>query len=111
MVSGEFTDRTRMLIHDRAGRRCEVCGLTGATQIHHRQPRGMGGSGAQGIRSAANGLLVHTGCHQRIENNRSKSYLLGHLVKRGQQPEEVRVRLWDGWWYLTGDGQRVSPHS
>lgn len=111
MASGEFTDKTRDLIKDRAGQRCEVCGLTGTTQIHHRQPRGMGGSAARPIRSAANGLLVHVDCHRRIEINRAKAYLLGHLVHRGDDPEQVRVRLWDGWWYLTGDGQRVSPHS
>lgn len=106
MASGEFTDKTRSLIRLRAAGRCEVCGLTGAYQIHHRQPRGMGGSGAEPIRSCANGLFVHDHCHRKIEANRTKSYLLGHLVHRWSSPEDTHVRLWDGWWYLTADGQR-----
>ena len=109
MASGEFTDKTRTLIYARADGRCEVCGLVGPSQIHHRQPRGMGGSGQTATRSAANGIAVHADCHRRIELNRAKSYLLGHLVHKWDDPEIIPVRLWDGLWVLTSDGQRAAP--
>lgn len=100
-----FSTKTRDLIHARAQNRCEVCGAYSLSpQIHHRQPRGMGGSRKEEVGSAANGLLVHFQCHQKIELNRAKSYLLGHLVKSGMQPESTPVRLWRGWFLLTADG-------
>lgn len=106
MSGGEFTDKTRKAITDRADKRCEVCGSIGATQIHHRQPRGMGGSKQPATRSAANGIYIHADCHRRIELNRAKSYLLGHLVRMNFLPNETPIRLWDGWWVLDDDGGR-----
>lgn len=108
MGSGDFTDKTRKAVVQRANARCEVCGLTGASQIHHRKPRGMGGSGRREVRSAANAIYVHAACHRRIEANRTKAYLLGHLVHAWQQSESTAIRLWDGWFLLTSDGDRLT---
>lgn len=108
MAKGAFTEKTRRVIIERAKGRCEVCGLVvNYGQIHHRQPRGMGGTSSRGIESAANGLYVHPSCHRKIEMNREKSYLLGHLVRTGASPEEAQVRLWDGWFVLSATGKRT----
>jgi len=108
MGSGEFTEVTRTLIKTRAGQRCEACGarIEGSGQIHHRQPRGMGGSRRQETRSAANGVYVHPRCHAEIESRRKRSAALGFLVGVGRSTEEAPIRLWDGWWLLLPDGSR-----
>src|SRR6056300_1190773 len=73
-------------------------------QIHHRKPRGMGGTKDPASRSAANGLLVHFRCHERIERNREESYAFGWLVLQTQDSHETPVRLHHGWFLLNDDG-------
>jgi len=108
MASGRFTEVTRAAIIERADRRCEIDGIRLTNgQIHHRQPRGMGGSRLLQISSAANGLLLHPGCHAKVESDRTRSYMMGWLVRRGIQPHSREVKLWDGWFILTADGLRL----
>lgn len=109
MASGKFSEQTRQAIRDRAQGRCERCGLyvDYGAQIHHRQPRGMGGTSRKEIESAANGLYVHSGCHALIESNRKQARRTGFLVPMGYTPETYPVRLWSGWWFLTEDGRRL----
>lgn len=105
MNDGAFSTVTRARIHARAKGRCEVCGARMSTgQIHHRQPRGMGGTRNDGKASAANGLWVHPMCHTRIEMYRERGLLRGWLVKQTDDPLTVAVKLWDGWWLLDDDG-------
>lgn len=102
----KFTESVRELIKLRAAGRCEICGsrVLGG-HIHHRQPRGMGGSRKDESKgSAANGLYIHPGCHVTVEMSRSRALDQGWLMKQGQEPTEVPVRLWDGWWLLADDG-------
>lgn len=108
MAKGAFTERTRDIIKERAGHACEICGLSmGLGQIHHRQPRGMGGTRLLSRSSAANGLYVHPKCHAMIESQRERAYTMGWLVRTGYEPVATRVRLSDGWFLLTDDGQRL----
>jgi 5-methylcytosine-specific restriction enzyme A len=106
MASGEFSERTRRLIRLRAQGRCEVCGqvIQREGQIHHRRPRGMGGTSNRAIESPANGLYLHHSCHHRIEMNREKARLLGHLLRPGARAEDTKVYLWNGWFILDGEG-------
>ncbi len=102
----KFTESVRALIKLRANNRCELCGsrLLGG-HIHHRQPRGMGGSRTvESKGSAANGLWIHPGCHMTIELSRARALDKGWLIKQGQDPASTPVRLWDGWWLLADDG-------
>jgi len=111
MGDGSFTEKTRDLIRNRAKHGCEICGLTmHIGQIHHRQPRGMGGTRKQSARSAANGLYVHSKCHLMIESERNRAYQMGWLVRSGYEPASTEVLLWDGWFVLTVDGLRL-PYS
>jgi 5-methylcytosine-specific restriction protein A len=102
----KFSDATREAIKIRSGLRCDLCGArTTGGQIHHRQPRGMGGSKYDDVKgSSANGLYVHPHCHEEIESNRLRAISHGWLVVQADDPRKVPVRLWDGWWLLADDG-------
>lgn len=105
---------TRLTVLTRAHLRCEVCDgdLSAGMSVHHRKPRGMGGTRDEGINGLANLLAVcgsgTTGCHGWIEVNRSESRARGLLVYRNDDPEQVPFQDSRGrWWLLTGDGRRV----
>ena len=112
----------RLVIISRAGGSCEVCGQPvalidggevtpiSAFSVHHRQPRGMGGSSVEAINTAPNLLLVcgsgTTGCHYLIESQRALSYSNGWLVQRPTNPATVPVLIFAGVRvYLTTDGR------
>lgn len=108
----KFTEKTRNVIRERAGGRCELCGVgVSMGQIHHRQARGMGGTVRVEARSPANGLYLDMKCHERIERNRSEAYENGWLVHKWESSEERPVKMFDGWYMLAGDGslERLSP--
>ena len=103
----KFSQKTRDLIHHRAKGKCEKCGIPlpgGLAQIHHRRPRGMGGTNRKETASAANGLYVHLKCHMDIESNRTAALDNGWLVPQVAEPKDVPVKLWNGWFLLTPEG-------
>ena len=106
MAGGKFTEKTRDLIKQRAKGRCELCGtpLPTAAQIHHRRPRGMGGTTTEESRSPANGLWLHFRCHERVERNREHAVEMGWLVPQAHDPAEVPVFLAVGWVLLSPEG-------
>jgi hypothetical protein len=96
----------------RAGYYCEICGAdlmnNTPVSLHHRLPRGMGGSSHPDRHSSSNLMAVcgtgTTGCHGVIESYRAQAYEHGWLVRRGQDPAEVEVLIWrQGWVRLTKD--------
>jgi hypothetical protein len=97
-------------VHTRANRRCERCGTDWSDfwSMHHRRPRGMGGSKRPEVNAASNILLLcgsgTTGCHGWVESNREEAYELGLLVHKWQMPVEVPVTLWHGTFLLDDDG-------
>lgn len=111
--------RTKQLVADRAGYCCEVCGLAlhdglgwrEAHSFHHRRPRAMGGTRDKVANSPANLLLLCgsgiTGCHGRIERERSTAFIYGWLVRQGDDPAQAPVWTWscdDSPVLLTVDG-------
>jgi hypothetical protein len=104
------------LVLERAQYSCEVCdGELGHVRglhwsLHHRVPRGMGGTTSPMANSPANLLLVcgsgTTGCHAVIEHNRSGARAAGWLLSHGQDPLQVPVLLERGlrWQLLTAEG-------
>lgn len=86
---------------------CALCGvaLNGHGQIHHRQPRGMGGSGKRRD-TLGNMIHIHASCHEIIESNRTAAYKYGWLVQRGADPDEVEM-LYKFKWQLIGEGHEV----
>lgn len=83
----------------RAQNRCERCGTADAYRwsLHHRKPRGMGGTKNPLINSPANLLLLcgsgTEGCHGWVESHREESYESGLLVHRNDDPDEIPVTL------------------
>ena len=107
MAGGQFSAATTALIEARAKGLCEYCGRPAETyQIHHRRPRGMGGTKRPSM--AANGVLVHGWCHTRIEHNRSESRELGFLLYQGDNPEMIPVLINQEWVRLCDDGTKAA---
>jgi hypothetical protein len=90
---------TRALVIARAGGVCEVCGEkpTRDGSIHHRRPRGMGGTRNPEINSPTNLMYLcgsgTTGCHGWIESNRNDARVLGYLLRSGDDALETPVLL------------------
>jgi hypothetical protein len=109
-------EQVRHFLVVRSGGRCEArtpwCfGLAGRIEhlprsrvsIHHRRPRGMGGTGRADVHSLANLLLICgdgvQGCHGFLERFREVAEARGYLVaKEGRRsdPAEVPVTLPSG---------------
>lgn len=102
----------------RAGARCEVCGVDLSDDrdysIHHRQPRGMGGSryesnGPERLLLLCGSATSPDGCHQLVESQRALAYANGWLVRKPTDPADVPVELWHGRRLLTADGRYEEP--
>ena len=91
--------------------RCASSVLGATHSIHHRLPRGRGGSNdpTNLITLCGSGT---TGCHGWVESYRRHAYMAGLLVPTGSDPATVAVQGHDGWWLLAADGSRTSsaPH-
>jgi hypothetical protein len=78
--SGQISTITRAAVLERDGLACVRCGISVAASprsIHHRQPRGMGGTRGPEIHRLSLLVLVcgtgTTGCHGEIESRRSEA--------------------------------------
>ena len=99
------TKQIRQAVLERDEGRCVVTGEYlvdvdtgnpfGQFSVHHRTPRGMGGSKDPKIASVSNLLLLSgtgtTGAHGKIESNRSWAVDEGFIVPRWQDPALVPV--------------------
>lgn len=105
-----FSKPVRDVVHARSGGRCERCGENQAVQVHHRRPRGMGGSSREDTNTPANALHLCVACHQHIESNRDEAHSLGWLVRQHHSPSVAPV-FWRGEWrWLDDDGAaNVAP--
>lgn len=112
-----FSPLVRKQIQDRAGRdgftsRCEKCGWwISDNQIHHRRPRGAGGSRRLDTNLASNGVNLCPPCHDDIESNRSEASDKGWLIsqhRKGITPREIPVEMHDGTYLLDDDGHKYS---
>ena len=95
MTGAEFSQATKRVVADRAGRLCEagvpyVCAGRGA-DFHHRRPRGAGGTSSSSLGAASNCLLLCRPCHDWIESNRAVALERGWLVGSGDDPAVVPV--------------------
>lgn len=114
-MSSGIPERTRILVAEsRDDGMCRRCGRPGES-IHHRIPRGMGGSRDPKINSPANLVLVcghgTAGCHGHIESHRSEAYLSGWLVHRTEDPESIPLLDLAGVaWCLTSDGLAIPSY-
>lgn len=91
-----FTAHAKELILSRSGGNCEVmakgCGYT-ATDIHHRRPRGMGGTTRPDSNIVSNGIAVCRHCHMWCESERNWARDNGFLVRLDADPAGSPI-----WW-------------
>lgn len=88
-----------------------LTGWDGAS-VHHRTPRGMGGSKNPALSQPANLLLLCgsgvTGCHGWTESNRTKATDRGLLVRRRHDPAEVPFAdIYGQQWLLDNQGGKA----
>ena len=90
----------RMRDHDR----CARCGVIVAHRrrgidwsLHHRRPRGMGGTRNPGIHSPANLVILcgsgTTDCHGWVESNRTAATLEGFLISHLSTDDPAAVAI------------------
>ena len=105
----KFPNNIKELVAERAGWSCEVCGKpVTSPQIHHRRPRGMGGTRRKDSASPANALFLDMECHTWIESNRYTSLTQGFLISQSAVPSGEKFRHHEGWKYLTDAGGYIS---
>lgn len=113
-----LTDEIRMTLHMlavRTGQRCEWCGKPiqrmEPSSMHHRRPRGAGGTLREDVHSLAVLVLVHghgtLGCHRDMEVSRDDAKARGflithHLTREPIDPASVPLVL--------ASGRRVGLH-
>lgn len=106
--SGAFTPAARAAILTATLDRCAGCGSTWNLSIHHRRPRGMGGTSNVLIEQPWNGLALCgdgvRGCHGWAESHRDTARLLGWLTPTPTPDAPCWTRVW-GWvvWVLLDD--------
>ena len=95
-------DEIRQAVMDRDNRRCVVCRIGVATDIHHRQRRREGGH------SLANCVAMDRVCHGRVHNQPKWARDNGWIVSVYDDPSGVPMRWQGALMYLGYDGS-VNP--
>lgn len=91
IVTG-FSADVRAQLMKRSSGVCEVCGNARAEEMHHRRPRGMGGSKRTETNTASAGIHICSACHSMIERHRNIAMLCGWLVSQYEdEPASVPV--------------------
>ena len=101
---------TREQVRWRDRDRCRRCGKP-TWQIHHRKPRGMGGTRDPLINSPANLVLLcgsgTTGCHGWVESHRTEAREQGWLVSQHADPRYQPIDHQGRLTFLTEGGKTV----
>lgn len=95
----------RRMVLERSAGWCERCGTAlhngdqwiAPHSIHHRRPRGMGGTTDPATNSVVNLLLLcgtgTTGCHGWVESHRAEAIAHGYLVAQSDAPGYIPVLI------------------
>lgn len=106
------TKFTREVVLERDGYQCVSCGVNVMGKlysIHHRIPRGMGGTRRPEVNLPANLLLLcgtgTTGCHGWVESHRMQARDWGYLIRRDTaKPSWEPVFTANGWRRFDDEG-------
>ena len=111
-----FDEVTRAAAFEANLGKCAGCAKP-ATEVHHRRPRGMGGSSRPEIGDASNAVPLCREHHHWAEHNREEARRIGWLLEDWQEPDgtpwwasprgSVRWVLDDGCWLI----ELVRPRS
>lgn len=86
----------------RSGGLCERCGRAGE-QLHHRRPRGMGGTSDPAIHDPSNLVHLCAECHRWVESRRAVAVACGWLVTGVTSPADTPLFVAPGWFRVTAD--------
>jgi 5-methylcytosine-specific restriction protein A len=108
---------TRELVLARDAFGCVSCGrhVGGMTDysVHHRIPRGMGGSTDERLNRPSNLILSVRQRHHRlsrlVESRRNDARTWGYLLYRLSEPSAVAVYTYLGWTMYHDDGSVAHP--
>lgn len=105
-MADQIPTANRQVVVARAEGHCERCGVWGATDAHHRRPKGLGGSKRADRHNVENLLLLCRDCHSWAHGKPTESRPVGYLVPRssGADPAAVPVHLFHGLMLLMADG-------
>lgn len=91
---------------------CERCLRRPPEQLHHRKPRGSGGSSDPAINYPSNLLALCSQCHLEVEGDRTVSKEQGWLVRFEHNPAETPVWIAGvGKVFLNDDGTMTPQES
>ncbi len=86
-------EKTRRLVFARDGEKCLRC-LGEAADVHHRRPKGMGGTGNKYIAyGMANLVSLCRECHTYIHAHPEAAYKTGYLVHSWDDPACIPIAL------------------
>ena len=100
-------DTAKRQVFLRDGGKCLWC-LGEAADVHHRRPKGMGGTSDPYIAfGVANLVSLCRSCHDYIHAHPAEGYRLGYLVHSWDDPAEIPIVLKPGTHYirLRSDGE------
>lgn len=113
--STHIPDPIREAVLERDNHACTRCGVAVRRpyySLHHRRPRGMGGSRL--LHTMANLVTLCgsgvDGCHGAIERDRPGSRATGWLVPNGAAPEGWPVLRGGSWWQPGDEWTAAAPH-
>lgn len=102
----------RQLVQGRAFGRCERCHRPAiVAHLHHRRPKGMGGSSAPDRHAVSALVQLCPGCHDWAHDHPADAAVTGFMVPRssGLSPSEVPIRDLSGRArYLDDEGQYLN---
>lgn len=116
MTAAKVSPRTRQVVLERDLFRCVACGTYvgpfGDYSLHHRRPRGMGGSRRPETNLPGNLLVLcgsgTTGCHGWTETHRDEALSMGLLVSQFvTDPDQVPVQTYCGWFVFDNEGGKT----
>lgn len=106
-----FPKDVRDIITARAAGACEIGYFCRPAQIHHRRPRGAGGSKRADTNTASNGLALCQACHALVESHRTVALFYGWLVRQGNNPATVPMLRHHYEWVLLADDGTVTAYT
>jgi hypothetical protein len=84
-------EAVRRVVLRRDDHRCVRCGRE-ACDVHHRQPKGMGGTSNEEVAfGLANLISLCRECHSFVHANPLEAYKTGYLVHSWDDPETIAV--------------------
>lgn len=87
------TPAVRDAVTARNGGTCLCCDARPGEQVHHRKPRGMGGTSDPAVNRPSNLVWICAGCHASIERHRTLAYAEGWLVPYAADPASVPLLM------------------